>query len=149
MTIRRRLVLAGLPTLIAAALPAARASGQGRNPFATHKLVLQLSDASVGKQKMIVSVANSVLKKWPETSQIDVVAWGPGVVLLYADSPERVAVDSLVRQGVRFDICMNTINTIIRRTGHAPAINPLVHKVDYGVPRIMQLVAAGYTLVRP
>ena len=146
---RRRAVLAALPAMLATALPDRRARAQSGNPFATHKLVLQLSDASIDKQKMIISVANSVLKKWPETSQIDVVAFGPGVVLLYADSPERVAVDSLIHQGVRFDICMNTINTIIRRTGHAPDINPLVHKVDYGVPRIMQLVAEGYTLVRP
>lgn len=149
MTMRRRLVLAGLPALLAARPPAARAGHQSLNPFATHKLVLQLSDASIDKQKLIISVANSVLKKWPETSAIDVVAFGPGVVLLYADTPDRVAVDSLINQGVRFDICMNTIDTIIRRTGRAPDINPLVHKVDYGVPRIMQLVAEGYTLVRP
>ena len=149
MTIRRRTALAATPVLLASAVAAGSVHAQGENPFATHKLVLQLSDAAIDKQKMIISVANSVLTQWPDTSQIDVVAFGAGVVLLYANNPERVAVDSLIHQGVRFDICMNTINTTIRRTGHAPDLNPLVHKVDYGVPRIMELVAQGYILVRP
>lgn len=149
MTLRRRIALATLPTLFASAIAAGSARAQRENPFATHRLVLQLSDASIDKQQTIISVANSVLKKWPETSQIDVVAFGPGVILLYASSPERIAVDSLIHQGVRFDICMNTINTIVRQTGDAPEINPLVHRVDYGVPRIMDLVSQGYILVRP
>jgi len=149
MTMRRRIALATPPALLTAAVAAGRARAQSENPFATHKLVLQLSDASIDKRNLVISVANSVLKKWPDTSQIEVVAFGPGVVLLYANSTERVAVDSLIHQGARFDICMNTINTIIRRTGHAPDVNPLVHGVDYGVPRIMELVSHGYILVRP
>ena len=120
-----------------------------QNPFATHKLVLQLSDASVEKQQLIISVANSVLKDYPNTASIVVVTFGPGVALLYANSPERVAVDSLVAQGVEFDVCMNTIDTIKRKTGHAPKLNPHARPVPYGVPRLMQLVAKGYILVRP
>ncbi|MGH7067746.1 MAG: hypothetical protein ACREFO_13935 [Acetobacteraceae bacterium] len=138
-----------MPAMLGVVAAARPARAQETNPFATHKLVLQLSDASIEKQKLIVSVSNSVLRTWPETTSIDVVAFGPGVVLLYADSPERVAVDSLVSEGVRFEICMNTIDTIIRRTGRAPALNPLANKVAYGVPRIMQLVSEGYILVRP
>lgn len=142
-------MLASMPAMLGVVAAARPARAQETNPFATHKLVLQLSDASIEKQKLIVSVSNSVLRTWPETTSIDVVAFGPGVVLLYADSPERVAVDSLVSEGVRFEICMNTIDTIIRRTGRAPALNPLANKVAYGVPRIMQLVSEGYILVRP
>lgn len=149
MTVRRRFALTVPPVLFASAVAHRPANAQTENPFATHKLVLQLSDASIDKQALIVSVANSVLKQWPDTAQIDVVAFGAGVGLLYANSPKRVAVDSLIHQGVRFDICMNTIDTIIRRTGHAPDVNPLVQKVDYGVPRIMELVSQGYILVRP
>jgi intracellular sulfur oxidation DsrE/DsrF family protein len=119
------------------------------NPFATHRLVLQLSDASMEKQKLIISGANSVLKDYPDTVSIVVVAFGPGVAILYADSPEREAVDSLAEQGVEFDVCMNTINTIRRRTGHAPKLNPHARKVPYGIPRLMQLVSKGYILVRP
>lgn len=140
----RRTALVGL----AAGLKPARARAE-RNPFATHKLVLQLSDASIEKQRLIVSVANSVLKDHPNTASIVVVTFGPGVALLYANGPERVAVDSLIAQGVEFDVCMNTIDTIERKTGHAPKLNPHARPVPYGVPRIMQLVAQGHVLVRP
>ncbi|MCW8307210.1 hypothetical protein AruPA_09205 [Acidiphilium sp. PA] len=119
------------------------------NPFATHKLVLQLSDGSMAKQNTIISAANSVLKDYPDTVSIVVVAFGPGVRILYANAVLREAVDSLVAQGVEFDVCMNTIDTIARKTGHAPKLNPHAVPVPYGIPRIMALVAKGYILVRP
>lgn len=146
---QRRSVLASVPAVLGAIAAGAPADARAANPFATEKLVLQLSDAAPESQKLIISVANTVLRVWPEQSAINVVAFGPGVILLYANSAERVAVDSLVSQGVRFDVCMNTIETIIRRTGAEPALNPRAHKVAYGVPRIMQLVSEGYILVRP
>jgi intracellular sulfur oxidation DsrE/DsrF family protein len=146
---KRRTVLT---TIAAAALPlgsAHAATPADANPFATHKLVLQLSDDAMEKQKAIISGANSVLKDYPDTVSIIVVAFGPGVQILYANSPLRIAVDSLVSQGVEFDVCMNTIDTIKRKTGHAPKLNPHAIPVPYGIPRIMELVAKGYTLVRP
>ncbi|MGC9269425.1 hypothetical protein [Acidiphilium sp.] len=138
--------MAGLPFGGLASTRIARAAS---NPFATHKLVLQLSDDSMEKQKAIISGANSVLKDYPDTVSIVVVAFGPGVQILYANSPLRQAVDSLVAQGVEFDVCMNTIDTIKRRTGHAPKLNPHAIPVAYGIPRIMELVTKGYILVRP
>jgi intracellular sulfur oxidation DsrE/DsrF family protein len=143
--------------LIATALVATLGITPGRadahpdnaNPFATHKLVLQLSDGSMDKQNAIISAANSVLKDYPNTVSIVVVAFGPGVQILYANAPLREAVDSLVSQGVEFDVCMNTIDTIKRKTGHAPKLNPHATPVPYGIPRIMELVSEGYILVRP
>ena len=144
------LLLFAVPVAGQAATPETHSSSIAADPFATHHLALQLSDAAMDKQKLIVSIANSVLKRYgPDRVSIVVVAFGPGVALLYANSPERVAVDSLIAQGVQFDVCMNTINTIKRKTGHAPALNPKAKPVPYGVPRIMSLVAHGYTLVRP
>ena len=120
-----------------------------KNPFVTHRLVLQLSDATPAKQQEVLNNANAVLKAYPDTVSIVVVAFGPGVSLLFANSPDRIGVDSLAAQGVQFDICMNTINTITRQTGKTPKLNPIARKVPYGVVRIMQLVKRGYILVRP
>jgi len=143
---RRRLILGLAPAL---ALAGARGARAETNPFATHKLVLQLSDDSMEKQRAILSGANTVLKDYPDTAAIIVVAFGPGVALLFEDSPLRIRVDSLIAQGVEFDVCMNTIDTITRETGHMPALNPKAVKVEYGIPRIMELVSKGYILVRP
>jgi intracellular sulfur oxidation DsrE/DsrF family protein len=142
---RRRFALLG-GFSIALSPAAARA---GKNPFATHKLVLQLSDATPAKQKEVLNNANAVLKAYPDTVSIVVVAFGPGVSLLFADNPERIGVNSLAAQGVEFDVCMNTINTITRKTGKTPKLNPIAKKVPFGVVRIMQLVKRGYILVRP
>lgn len=142
-----------LALLLASAPPAFATQGPALNaaaPFATNHLALQLSDGRIAKQKLIVSVANSVLKRYgPDRVSIVVVAFGPGVALLYANSPERAAVDSLIAQGVQFDVCMNTINTIKRKTGNAPALDPKARRVPYGVPRLMALAKRGYTIVRP
>jgi intracellular sulfur oxidation DsrE/DsrF family protein len=137
-------------SLAALALPAQAQTQPPAKPFATQHLLLQLSDDAMPKQKLVISVANSILKDFgPDNVAIEVVAFGPGVKLLYADSPERVAVDSLMAQGVRFDVCMNTINTITRDTGHRPALNPGAVPVPYGVGKIMELVEQGYVLERP
>ena len=63
--------------------------------------------------------------------------------------PEPQAFDSLVAQGVRFDVCMNTVDTIERETGQRPQLNPNAIPVEAGVAQILTLVAKGFTLVRP
>ncbi|HQT39279.1 MAG TPA: hypothetical protein PK231_07625 [Acidocella sp.] len=142
--------LSGAVMLPTAALAQPQTPLPSNAPFATQKLLLQLSDADMAKQKLVISVANSILKDFgPDNVSIVIVAYGPGVQILFANSPERVAVDSLIAQGVEFDVCMNTINTITRDTGHTPELNPKAIPVPYGVGRIMQLVENGYILDRP
>ena len=58
-------------------------------------------------------------------------------------------VESLVAQGVRFDVCLNTVDTIERETGHRPDIIPVATPVQVGVGQILTLTENGYTLVRP
>lgn len=119
-------------------------------PFAEHRLVLQLSDDDAKKQGLIISVANNLLKFYgPDKIAIEVVTFGPGIALLRADSPNRTFVDSLVAQGVQFDLCMNTVDTIKRETGHVPPFNPKARPVEAGVAQILALTEKGYTLVRP
>jgi len=135
--------------------PAAQAAAAGSDvsadkPFAEHHLALQLSDDDAKKQALVISVAYNLLKFYgPDKIAIEVVAFGPGIALLRADSPNRKLVDSLVAQGVRFDICMNTVETVERETGHRVPINPNAKRVEAGVAQILALTEKGYTLVRP
>ena len=57
--------------------------------------------------------------------------------------------DSLIAQGVQFDVCMNTVETIERETGHKVPLNPKAKPVEAGVAQILALTEKGYTLVRP
>ncbi len=129
--------------------PAAAQSPLPDKPFADHHLVLQLSDRTPDKQALVLSVANNLLKAYgPDKIAIEVVAFGPGIDLLRAASPNRARVDSLIAQGVRFDICVNTVDTLEREGKHVD-INPKAVKVQVGVEQILQLTEKGYTLVRP
>lgn len=132
-----------------AAAPADGATAADK-PFAEHHLVLQLSDDDAKKQGLIISVAYNLLKFYgPDKIAIEVVTFGPGIALVRADDPSRKLVDSLVAQGVRFDVCMNTVETIERETGQRVPLNPNAKPVQAGVAQILALTEKGYTLVRP
>ena len=119
-------------------------------PFAEHFLALQLSESDPRRQRLVLSVASNILKFYePDKVAIEVVAFGPGISLLFEESEFRPLVDSLVSQGVKFDVCGNTLDTIERETGKRPKTNPNAKEVGTGVAQLMSLAEGGYTLVRP
>jgi intracellular sulfur oxidation DsrE/DsrF family protein len=119
-------------------------------PFAEHRVVLQLSDNDPKKQGLVISVAYNLLKAYdPDKVAIEVVTFGPGVDLLRTDNVNRKLVESLVAQGVRFDVCLNTVDTVERETGKRPEIIAAATPVQVGVGQILSLTENGYTLVRP
>jgi intracellular sulfur oxidation DsrE/DsrF family protein len=153
-----RFAVRALGTAVIAALMAATAALPARaqhaplpdKPFAEHRIALQLSDNDPRKQGLVISVANNLLKFYdPDKVAIEVVAFGPGIDLLRPDNGNRKLVESLVAQGVRFDVCLNTVDTIERETGHRPDIIPAATPVQVGVGQILSLTENGYTLVRP
>lgn len=119
-------------------------------PFAEHFLLLQLSDEDSTKQNMVLSVAANLLEFYgPDLIDIEITTFGPGVKLLFADNSRIEKITSLMAQGVRFSVCMNTIKTIERNTGTRPELHPKAIPVDVGVAHILEKVAQGYVLVRP
>jgi uncharacterized protein len=119
-------------------------------PFAEHKIVLQLSDNDPRKQGMVISVANNLMKFYdPDKIAVEIVAFGPGIDLLKPDNPSRKQVESLVAQGARVDICLNTVDTLERETRKRPEFISAATPVQVGVAQILFLTENGYTLVRP
>jgi intracellular sulfur oxidation DsrE/DsrF family protein len=138
---------------MAATIPSRARAEQAQlpdKPFAEHRVVLQLSDNDAKKQGLVISVANNLLKFYdPDKVAIEVVTFGPGIDLLRPENANRKLVESLVAQGVRFDLCLNTVDTIERETGHRPDFIPAATPVQVGVGQILALTENGYTLVRP
>jgi uncharacterized protein len=153
--------MTGLPitirALAVALLTAAAASGARAQqvplqdkPFADHKIVLQLSDNDPRKQGLVISVANNLMKFYdPDKVAVEIVAFGPGIDLLRPENPNRKLVESLVAQGARVDICLNTVDTLERDTGKRPQFISAATPVQVGVAQILFLTENGYTLVRP
>ena len=144
-------VLAALvPGVIADSTARAQQVPPPDKPFAEHRIVLQLSDNDGAKQALVLSVANNLLKHYdPDKVAIVVVAFGPGIELLRPDNANRKRVESLVAQGVRFDVCLNTVDTIERETGKRPEFISVATPVQVGVGQILFLTENGFTLVRP
>ena len=119
-------------------------------PFAEHKVVLQLSDNDPKKQGLVISVANNLMKFYdPDKVAVEIVAFGPGIDLLNPENPNRSRIESLIAQGVRVDICLNTVDTLERDTGKRPGYIAAATPVQVGVAQILFLTENGYTLVRP
>jgi uncharacterized protein len=139
--------------MLATVSPVARAEPPSQlteKPFAEHRIALQLSDNDPKKQALVISVAYNLLKLYdPDKVAIEVVAFGPGIDLLFPGNTNRKLIESLVAQGVRFDVCLNTVDTIERETGKRPDIIPVATPVQVGVGQILSLTENGYTLVRP
>jgi intracellular sulfur oxidation DsrE/DsrF family protein len=153
---RCRAHFAVLAALLAALIPPSLSPARAQQaplqdkPFAEHKIVLQLSDNDPNRQALVISVAYNLLKFYdPDRVALEVVAFGPGIDLLRSGNPNQQRVESLVAQGARFDVCLNTVDTIERETGKRPEIIAAATPVQVGVAQILLLTENGYTLVRP
>ncbi len=120
-------------------------------PFAENKIVLQISDEDPSKQTLVLNVANNLVKEYgSDNVDIQVVAFGPGVRLLFADNANGGRIKSLVENsGVDFHACSNTIRNMSKKLGEAPAINPLASSSSPGIVRIATLAKNGYLVVKP
>ena len=119
-------------------------------PFAEHRIVLQLSDNDPKKEGLIISIANNLLKAYdPDKIAIKVVTFGPGIDLLRPENANRTRIESLIAQGVKFDVCLNTVDTLERETGKRPEFIAKAIPVQVGVGQILALTENGFTLVRP
>jgi intracellular sulfur oxidation DsrE/DsrF family protein len=114
----------------------------------TKKVVLQLSDGSPDKQTLVLNVANNLLKAFDDI-EVEVVAFGPGLRMLFADNANAGRVQSLAASGVKFGACSNTMRKMTKILGEEPKLNPNAVMVGAGIGRILELVDQGYVLVRP
>jgi intracellular sulfur oxidation DsrE/DsrF family protein len=120
-------------------------------PFAEKKVVLQISDEDAAKQTLVLNVANNLIKYYgPDKVDVEIVAFGPGLRLLFAENSNAGRIDGLATaSGVRFSACENTTRRVTELLGHAPEFNSHAGHVDAGVVRILELVEQGYTLIKP
>jgi len=117
---------------------------------ATPKYVLQISDASPVKQTLVLNVAHNLQKHYGVGNvDVEVVAFGPGLRLLFKDNVRKDRIRSMSMNGIRFSACHNTIMGMSKILGHKPVLNPASVVVPGGAVRIGDLVRQGYVLIRP
>jgi len=118
-------------------------------PFADKHIILQLSDQA--NEAVVLDTANNLIKNYggPDMIDIEIVTFGKGIRLMFAESQHQTRIASLVDNGVRFYVCKNTMDTMERVNGSRPKINPNAIVVQAGVAHIIDQVDEGYTLIRP
>ena len=130
----------------------ARADRPDDKPFAEQHAILQVSDADPAKYTAALYISNNLIKHYegPEYIDLEVIAFGPGVHMLTDnDNANAQRISSLMANGVRFYVCMNTLDSIQRKTGSRPQVLDGVVGVQTGVAFMLEEVQAGYTHIHP
>lgn len=119
-------------------------------PFAEERIVLQISDPDPFKQTLVLNVANNLIKHYGQDKvDVEVVAFGPGLRLLFKENVNTGRIQGLTSSGVKFSACKNTIAGMTKKLGHAPELNSNAVPVSAGVVRIIELENQGFKLIKP
>lgn len=123
----------------------------------THRIVFQVDQNDPAIMNLVLNNVDNVMAYYHdkgEEAQVEVVAYGPGLHMLRADtSPVKDRVKRMVRDSfpskVAFSACGNTKTGMEQKEGHPIAIVPEASIVPAGVVRIAELQESGWAYVRP
>jgi intracellular sulfur oxidation DsrE/DsrF family protein len=136
-----------LPLVALAAVLAFVAPAQAQQSPARSRVVMQVSDNDPAKWNLALNNAKNIQADLGAANvDIEVVAYGPGINMLKADSVVGNRVGEALGAGVKIVACENTMrNQKLAREDMLP-------KVDYvmaGVVELMQKQQQGWAYIRP
>ena len=137
--------------LVAFGAPQAALAGEMK----THKLAIHVDQNDPKVMNLALNNAENVASYYEskgEKVEIEIVAYGPGLHMLRADtSPvkNRIAVLGLQMDNLQFSACGNTRDKMAKKEGmEIPLLSEAV-QVTSGVVRLMELQEDGWSYVRP
>lgn len=114
---------------------------------ARSRVVFQVSDADVPKWNLTLANAGNVQQMLgADKVDIEIVAYGPGIGMLKADSVASARVQEATQAGIRVMACEATMK--IQKLGRQD-MNTAVGYVPAGVIELMQRQAEGWAYIRP
>jgi intracellular sulfur oxidation DsrE/DsrF family protein len=134
-------LLGGAMMIGAIALPA---SSQAADKS---KIIIQVSDNDTAKWNLALNNAKNIQKDvGADNVVIEIVAFGPGVNMLKAESEVGNRISDAVDTGVQVNACQNTMRNFKLSKED---MNARVGYVPSGVVEIMQRQQQGYAYLRP
>lgn len=134
-------LLGGLMLLGTLALPVTAQAGD------KSKMVIQVSDNDTAKWNLALNNANNIQKDLGKDNvELEIVAYGPGINMLKADSEVGNRVAEAVDSGVKVMACQNTMR---KQKLNKEDMLSSVGFVPSGVVEIMQKQQQNYTYLRP
>ncbi len=147
----RRLFACLIAAVLAAPLMPSAASAQAK----THKVAIHVDDGDPQRIGLALNNVENIQKYYAAKGEkvlIEVVTYGPGLVMLRADtSPvkDRVAAMSLEYPELRFSACENTRAGMAKREGKEVPLMTEAKSVPSGVIRLIELQEQGWSYLRP
>jgi len=140
---KRSLFLAGGAALLAAVLPVAvRAQAQP----VKNRAVFQVTDNDPARWNMILNNMTNLREGvGSEAVEIELVAYGPGILMLKADSSVRQRIAEAVKSGVKVNACQNTMNGM--KLTPADMLGEIGY-VPSGVVEVMRKQQQGWAYIR-
>ena len=143
--------------LVAVALALFAAPGLATEKAASHRIVVQVSQNDPERMNLALTNSENAIKYYNDKGEsiaIEIVAYGPGLNMLRADtSPvkDRIKAIKLSNIGgdIHFSACHNTQMAMQNREGHPITIIPEATVVPAGIVRLTQLEEQGWSYIRP
>lgn len=116
--------------------------------LADEKVIFQVTDNDVAKWNLTLNNVRNLQNGvgGADRADIEVIAYGPGIQLLKADSPLASRVSEAVGNKVKIVACENTMAAA--KLSHADML-PDIGYVPAGVVEVMRKQQAGYAYIRP
>jgi hypothetical protein len=141
---RRAAVAAAVATVVTALLPLQAFSQQSKGKY---RLVLQVSDNDPAKWKLALNNARNVQEDLGRDNvQIEIVAYGPGLGMLKAESAVADGLAGAMDNSVRLLACENTMTNT--KVSKADMYGGIAY-VKAGVTHIMKRQREGWSYIRP
>ena len=149
--------LARMLAVAAALVAGAALATPGQAAEKTHKIAFQVSANNPATMNLVLNNVANVLQYYHgkgEKAEIEVVAYGPGLMMLREDkSPVKARLAQIEKisfpSKVTFSACGNTMKNMEKKEGHAIKIVPEAHVVTAGVVRLTELQEQGWTYIKP
>jgi intracellular sulfur oxidation DsrE/DsrF family protein len=111
------------------------------------KVVLQMSESDPAKWNLALNNARNIQSDLGAANvDIELVAYGPGIGMLKADSAVASRIDEALTSGVKVVACENTMRS--QKLVHADML-PDIGYVPAGVVELMRKQQQGYAYIRP
>ena len=131
--------------LALAAIPASAADSAAQP--AKQRMVMQVSDGDPARWNLALNNLKNVQKELGrENTDLEVVAYGPGISMLKMDSPVGNRIAEAMKSGIRVIACENTMH------GQKLTKADMLPDIGYaraGVVELMDKQKAGYAYIRP
>lgn len=123
------------------------AEAPATKPFAEHFFVYQVSrNDDVSQWLPLNNASNTLAGYGGEEAYVEIVAYGPGLSMMLADSDQVDRIEDMAERGIQFSACANTMRAMgVTKDDLAPGVDV----VTSGVVRINELQRAGFTYIRP